>query len=133
SAFLQSIMPAPVFSRSSFTRLAVISAMSHPFGLIAIVLQRVTPAGWPCARLRLHRVGAGVHGRGRYVRYRDGVPQSRDEHVNAPLLLRAGSLQAPTSNPGPAPGQPRRGSRATPALRHTGGRGCPAHPYWAAG
>src|SRR3546814_13397623 len=29
SAFLQSIMPAPVFSRRSFTRAAVISAMSE--------------------------------------------------------------------------------------------------------
>src|SRR5215813_2631485 len=35
SAILQSIMPAPVLSRSSFTRLAVIVVMDRSFGLIA--------------------------------------------------------------------------------------------------
>src|SRR5262249_29847060 len=35
SASLQSIMPAPVLSRSSFTRLAVIVVMDRSFGLIA--------------------------------------------------------------------------------------------------
>jgi len=37
SAFLQSIMPAPVFSRSAFTRLAVISAI--------VILRKIYTAG----------------------------------------------------------------------------------------